>query len=123
MKDEELNNKNRSTDSEWNWINQHSGHYDRNTVRNFFGNERIRVTFSDKLDDNTENFTNQNITQNNYIELINNQVENKNEPDEEKPVNKNPGKEIENPEPSQKPEVGDGGDVRKEKPEIRYDIE
>lgn len=52
MKDEELNQS--RTDSEWNWINQHKGQYNRQDIRNFIGSERIRVTFSDKMEDNSE---------------------------------------------------------------------
>lgn len=51
------------------------------------------------------------------------QTENRIESDKEKPLNKHPNKEIENPESPQKPEIGDGGEAKKDKPEIRYDIE
>jgi len=53
MKDEELNNR-VNADSEWNWIKQNAGHYNRENVRNLIGNERVRVTFSDKMEDFAE---------------------------------------------------------------------
>ena len=52
MKDAELNNR-VNTNTEWNWIKQNAGHY-RDNVRNLIGNERVRVTFSDKMEDSTE---------------------------------------------------------------------
>ena len=96
MKNEDLNNR-RSTDSEWNWINKHAGHYHtRQEVSSFLGNERIRVTFSNKMEDNK---------QKNSDKIM---------------VNEKPEKEVRHIE---KPEIGNGGEINTEKPEIRYDIE
>ena len=53
MKDRELNGRTR-TDSEWNWINEHRGHYNKQEIRNIIGSERIRVTFSDKIEDSSD---------------------------------------------------------------------
>ncbi len=59
MKDRELNGRTR-TDSEWNWINEHRGHYNKQEIRNIIGSERIRVTFSDKIDDSSSDDSQQN---------------------------------------------------------------
>lgn len=97
MKNKELNHG-RSTDSEWNWINKQAGHYHtRQEVSVFLGNEKIRITFSNRIDDNSDN--------------------NRAEPLVEKPE-----KDVNNPD-SNKPNKGDGGEIKKDKPEIRYDIE
>jgi hypothetical protein len=98
MKDENTNNNERNSESEWNQIRQNVGQYNRSS---FFGGERIRVTFSQKMEDNT----NDNKRSNN-----------------EKDENMNDKPEEENPDIAQKPEKGDGGEQKKDKPEIRYDI-
>ncbi len=122
MKDEELNNRSH-TDSEWNWIKQNAGHYNRDSVRNLIGNERVRVTFSDKMEDSTETPSKESNQTNYYKDQVNKQTANRNEHNNDRPVTEIPQQEIENPDPSQKPEKGDGGEEKKDKPEIRYDLD
>ena len=115
---EELNNINRSIDSEWTRINKNAG--DHNNFRNFFVHERIRVTFSDKMDENTES-TNENVQTDYYKKQVSEQTANRTESGKsnlEKPVSENPGKEIDKSEPVQKPEKGDGVEIKNDKPEI-----
>jgi hypothetical protein len=126
MKDEELNNRS-NTDSEWNWIKQNAGHY-RDNVRNLIGNERVRVTFSDKMEDSTEIPSKESTQTNYYKDQVNKQTANRTEQNNDKiindkPVRETPQQEIENPEPPQKPEKGNGGEEKKDKPEIRYDLD
>ena len=120
MKDEDLNQRSR-TDSEWNWINQHRGHYNRQEIRNFIGSERIRVTFSDKMEDNTDASENSS-SKNHYGERMNLNSEKDKEKRSEIPVFEKSEKKIGSEENS-KPEKVDGGEVKKDKPEIRYDLE
>lgn len=124
MKDEELNNR-RNTDSEWNWIKQNAGRYNRDNVRNLIGNERVRVTFSDKMEDSTETPSKESNQTSYYKDQVNKQTANRTEHNRnnDKPVTETPQQEIESPEPPQKPEKGDGGVEKKEKPEIRYDLD
>ena len=92
------------------------------------GNERVRVTFSDKMEDSTE-IPSQESTQTNYYkDKVNKQTANRTKQNNDKiindkPVRETPQQEIENPEPPQKPEKGNGGEEKKDKPEIRYDLE
>lgn len=115
MKDESKN-KNMNIDSEWSWINKNSVYYNQNNLRNFFGHERIRITFSDKLDENTENFTIENTQTDYYKNQVSKQSANRNESDKseyETHLSENPGKEIDNPQPDQKPEIEDGSEIKK----------
>ncbi|MBS1493772.1 MAG: hypothetical protein JST55_09685 [Bacteroidetes bacterium] len=98
MKDENTNNNEWNSESEWNRISQNAGQYNRSS---FFGGERIRVTFSQKMEDNS----------------------NQEKPDDNNTDERKQNKpEEENPDIAQKPEKGDGGEQKKDKPEIRYDI-
>jgi hypothetical protein len=94
MKDEDFNNERGSKDFIWKWINKYAGHYHtRQEVSSFLGNERIRVTFSNKIEDKENN---------------------------KNPLTKTPEKDVNQ---KDKPEKGDGAGIKKDEPEIRYDIE
>lgn len=100
-------------DSEWNWINKNPGQYDYKSVRNIFAHERIRVTFSDKMDENTES------SSDGDKKLTNES----NDENKQKRASKEPEREIDNPHPSEKPEKGNDAQIEKDKPEIRYEVE
>lgn len=106
MKNEENKNRGAEANSYRNWHHAKNTNDLRGYIMNLFGSERVVVRFSDKFE-----------TKNNEKVKESKEKNKKMENEEDTPLN--PAESF----PPDKHEKGMGGEVKKDKPEIRYNLD